>query len=49
MKILLAAALLLAATTAAYAACTTSTVWVGNRVVICQSCCFGNHCTVNCY
>lgn len=36
-------------TVPAYAACVTYTINSGGRLVTCTKCCFGNHCTVNCF
>lgn len=33
----------------AVAACSTYTIMNNGRYVTCTKCCFGNHCTVNCF
>jgi hypothetical protein len=44
----LAAALLGQAATA-HAYCTSHTIWVGNRVTICTTCCYYGMCNTTCY
>lgn len=49
MKHLIAAALGLAFAVAAYAACTTTTIYSGGKMITCTTCCYGPNCTVNCF
>lgn len=39
----------LAVATSVYAACTTSTVTYGGKMVTCTTCCYGGNCTTNCF
>ena len=34
---------------AALAACQTNTIMVGGRMVICTTCCYGSHCSTQCF
>ncbi len=33
----------------AYTACTTTTYIINGQIMTCVTCCFGSHCTVNCF
>jgi hypothetical protein len=50
MKKIFAAIAIALVTTGAWASCTTHTIWSGNRVVTCTTCCYyGGNCTTNCF
>ena len=49
MKRALIALYLATAATAVWANCTTHTIFQGNRVVTCQTCCFYGSCTTHCF
>ena len=43
------AVLILSSVNPALAACSTHTYWLNGRMVMCQTCCFGNNCTTTCF
>lgn len=49
MKKYIVGIILALSATAAYAACTTSTVYSGGRMVTCTTCCYGGNCVTNCF
>ena len=49
MKKALIAIWIAATATTTWAACTTNTIFQGNKMVTCTTCCFGTSCTTNCY
>jgi hypothetical protein len=36
-------------TTGAWAQCSSHTIFSGNRIVTCTTCCYGPNCTTNCF
>ncbi len=49
MKKALIAIWLAASTTMVWATCTTNTIFQGNKMVTCTTCCVGSSCTTTCF
>lgn len=49
MKKIIIALTLAASATVVWANCTTHTVFQGNRMVTCTTCCYGSNCTTTCF